>query len=114
MTCCTVVGSFLPMPRIKTLVLCLEGNSSSMEYFILLKYVTHVMIITITSNDTDWISPWWKCYCCFKYIIFNEGDIREINFIFGRSDVYLPLKKMEQGDHPLTNLLLCSPNVPDG
>ena len=51
----------------------------------------HVMMLTIISNDSDWIDPWYKSYCWFKYLIFNERVIININFIFGRSDVFLSL-----------------------
>ena len=43
-----------------------------------LRDISHVMMLAIISNGANWSAPWWKSYCWSKYLIFNEGVIREI------------------------------------
>ena len=42
--------------------------------------IVHVLMITVLGNDTNRSTSWWKSYSNFKYIIFDEGVIWEINF----------------------------------
>ena len=49
----------------------------------------------------------------FKYIIFDEGMIREVDFNVVRVEVFVSSINSESGDYPLPHLLLCSSNFTD-
>ena len=66
------------------------------------------MMLTIISNDANFSTIWLKFYCCFKDIIFNEGVVIDINFIFGRAYLSFTFNILEPGDQPLPNLFLYS------
>ena len=49
----------------------------------------------------------------FKYIIFDEGMIEDVDFNVLRVEVFVSRMSSKYGDHPLPNLLLCSSNFID-
>ena len=105
---CTVVGSFIPLMRIHTLVLFLAGQSTvPVDIVCWPGDIGHIVILTLMCNGANSITYWWERYSHFKYIIFDEGVIWEINFNVIRMETFMAVMILEPGDHPFTNLLLC-------
>ena len=65
------------------------------------------MILPVFGNNDNMSTSWWKIYINFKYIIFDEGVIREINFNVGGVEKIAHVISLEPVEHPFTNLLLC-------
>ena len=64
---------FIPILRIQALVICI--SSKALLHGMLLFYcdISRVRMLTIKSNDANWIAPWWKCYCCSDMCTFIKG-----------------------------------------
>ena len=111
---CAVVGSFMPIIRIQTLVLFIAVNLwfrgmwfSDWEMYDMLWWsqycVTITMVVhlggkfTLASNISYLIKGW------------SERSI----FNIGRVEIFFPSISPEPGDHPLPNLLLGSSKISD-
>ena len=70
--------------------------------------ILHVVMFTLLYNNTERSSSWWKINSDFKYIIFDEGMVWEIDFNVGRVERIFIFISSEPSKHPLLNLLLCS------
>ena len=75
--------------------------------------IGHVVMLKVFGNDANMSTSLWKIYSNFKYTIFDEGVIWEIDFNVWRVEIFVPVISLEPGDHPFTNLLLCSSKFPD-
>ena len=65
-------------------------------------------MFTVLCNDANSITYWWESNSDFKYFIFDEGVIWEINFNVERVEVFVTVISSEPAENALTNLLLCS------
>ena len=102
-TCCNVVGSFLPILRINTLVIFLVVN---VRFY-------GILIFECETYDMFWCTQYSPAIPivatrCLKYIIFYDGFVWRINFSVGRAEIFVPFINIDPDDHCLPNLLLCS------
>ena len=105
----TVVGYFLPILMIHTLVIFLAGESAVPWAIVCwLGDIVHVVMLVVLSNYTNRSTSWWKRDSNFKYIIFDEGLVWEINFHVVMVETFMPLIRSEPVNHPSQNLYLCS------
>ena len=63
-------------------------------------------MLTVSENDANRWTSWWKSYINFKYIIFDEEVVLEIIFNVGRVEMFVTVILSEPGDHNFPNLLL--------
>ena len=71
-------------------------------------------MFTVLCYNYNESASWWEIDIDFKYILFDEGMIWDVNFNVGRVEVFVTIISLEPGDRPLPNLLLCSSNFADG
>ena len=108
-TCWNVFGTFMLILSIQSLVLFLSGNTWShgllfsdweiydmlwcSQYCVLMPMEVHLSGNFTLTSDISYLIKGWS-----EMSIFN----------FGRVELFAPTIISEPGDHPLTNLLLCS------
>ena len=114
MTCGNVVGYFIPMAIIHTLVIFIAGKSR----------FHGILFVDWDTYDTLWCSEYWstikiglplgvKNDSNLRYTIFYKGLFWEINFSVGGAEKIVPFINEELGDHKSPNLLLYSSNFAD-
>ena len=78
-----------------------------------LRYLGHVMMLTIISNYIDWIKPCWKSYCIFKDIVFNERVIRWINFYCWESFCVYAIQRIGTRGQNFSKIIVIPVNFSD-
>ena len=69
--------------------------------------IGQVVIFTGLYNNANRSTSCWEINSDFKYIIFDEWVIWDINFNVGRVEIIVPVISSYPGDHNLPNLLAC-------
>ena len=75
--------------------------------------IWHVVMFKVLCNNSNRITSWWEINRDFKYIIFNSGVIRDINFNVERVEIFVTVTSSDTGTYPFPNLLFFQLNFAD-